>query len=160
MFHTTFIVIHRLRCNILSMETNGCDQAARGRKYILKSIIYTQPTFIHTHADTSLVGIPSFAENLQTVHTSSICTPHSTDGFVMVHLALRTISGPCRAIGFHSVSLEITRGKKNTHTHTPKKNQTKKKKKQTLQTRQVSKISSLTEGMLWGPNVYKKSKFH
>lgn len=60
-FYTTFTVIFRLRCNILSMETNGLDHAVRGGKCIRRSIIYSLPT----HAHISPAGSPSFAVNLQ-----------------------------------------------------------------------------------------------
>lgn len=48
-----------------SIETNGFDHIARGTKYIPRSIIYSLPTFIHTHGDISPAESPSFAVNLQ-----------------------------------------------------------------------------------------------
>lgn len=98
MFYTTFAVKYRLKCNTQSMETNGFDHTVRGGKYILRSIIYILSTFLHTHADISPVGSPS--SKPATVHTSSIYALHSTDGYVVVHLAVSTLSGSCRAIGF------------------------------------------------------------
>lgn len=107
-------------------------------------VYYLQPAHTCTH----ITGrITELCSKPATVHTSSIYTLHSTDGFVVVHLAVSTISGSCRAIGIHSVSLEITHeGKKTKKTH---------------RSREVSKVSRLTEGMLEEANGYKKkSKFH
>lgn len=83
-----------------------------GGEYILRSIIYSMPTHTCTSMQTyHQPESPSFCGKPATVHTSFIYPPHSTDGFVVVHLAVSTISGSRSAIGFHSVSLEIACGK-------------------------------------------------
>lgn len=71
-------------------------------------LLFTACPHIHTYHqhDHHLCSKP------ETVCTSSIYTLRSTDGFVVVHLAVSTILGSCRAIGFHSVSFEITHGGK------------------------------------------------
>lgn len=114
MLYTTFTVIPGLRCNTLSMKTNGFDREVRvGGEYILRSIIYSLPTHMCTSMQTyHQPESPSFCGKPATVHTSFIYPPRSTDGFVVVHLAVSTISGSRSAIGFHSVSLEIACGKK------------------------------------------------
>lgn len=95
------------------METNGFDHAVRGGgKYIPRSIIYSLPTFTHTDGDVSPVGSPGFAVNLPQFTRP----PYTLRTAQMVVLWFTwqsaTSQAPRRAIGFHSVSLEITRGKK------------------------------------------------
>lgn len=73
LFYATFSVTYGLRCNVLSMETNGFDHAMRGGKYILRSIVYSLPTFTHTHADIRVYTSWStgLCSKPLTVHTSS-----------------------------------------------------------------------------------------
>lgn len=98
-----------LRCNILSMETNGLNHAARaGGEDIYPEVYYLQLARTCTRIASRITRL--FAVKPATVHTSSISTPQSTDGFAVVHLAVSTILGSCGAIGFHSVSLEIMHG--------------------------------------------------
>lgn len=122
------------------METNGRDHAGRGEG-IHPEVFYLQPAHTCTHI-TGRIG--TLCGKAATIHTFSIHTLHSTDGSVVVHLAVDTISGSCRAIGFRSVSLQITHGGK----------------KKSRKFRRISKVSRLTEGLLTEANGYKKSKFH
>lgn len=100
----------RLRCNILSLETNGLNHAVRvwGGGDIYPEVYYLQLAHTCTRITSRLTEL--FAVKPATVHTSSIYTPQSADGFAVVHLAVSTILGSCGAIGFLSVSLEITHG--------------------------------------------------
>lgn len=147
---TTFTVMFRLRCNILSMKTNGLNHAVRVGGEIYPEVYYLQLAHTCTRITSRITKL--FAVKPATVHTSSIYTPQSTDGFVVVHLAVSTISGSCGAIGFHSVSLEITHGWGET------KKKKKKYNKNPRRSREVLKVSRLTGSMLEEASGYKKIK--
>lgn len=79
LLYTTFAVIPRLRCNVLSMETNGFDHGMRGGGNTSWALLFTACPHMHTHADISPVGSPSFAVNPQqftpppyTLHTAQM----------------------------------------------------------------------------------------
>lgn len=106
-------------------------------------VYYLQSAHTCTHITSRITKLCS---KPATVHTFSISTVNSTDGFVVVHLAVSTISGSCRAIGFVFPQKSHVRKRMN--------------KKKSHRSREVLKVSMLTQGMLEESNGHKKSKFH
>lgn len=99
LLYTAFTVIYRLWCNIEHGDKWIRSHGERGK--IHPEVYYLQPAHIHTHTCRHIASrITKLCSKPATVHTSFIYSPHSTDGFIVVHLAFNAISGLCRPIGF------------------------------------------------------------